>query len=58
MDQARPSRALSTHPKDVITLSADWPTCSSLELHQATALCRSRTEASPRRMDNAKRDWL
>jgi hypothetical protein len=37
----------------VITLSADWPTCSSHEPHQATALRRSRTEASPRRMDNA-----
>src|ERR1700721_374579 len=33
---------------DVITLSADWPTCSSHEPHQAMALRRSRTEASPR----------
>src|ERR1700676_649839 len=32
---------------DVITLSADWPACSSHEPHQATALRRSRTEASP-----------
>src|ERR1700686_2898732 len=43
---------------DVITLSADWPTCSSHEPHQATALRRSRTEASARRVDDAKRDWL
>jgi hypothetical protein len=38
---------------DVITLSADWPTCSSHEPHQATALRRSRTEASARQADRA-----
>src|ERR1700682_2631775 len=43
---------------DVITLSADWPTCSSHEPHQATALRRSRTEASARQVDYAKRDCL
>src|SRR6202022_825407 len=43
---------------DVITLSADWPTCSSHEPHQATALRRSRTEASARQVDYAKRDSL
>ena len=41
---------------DAITPSADWPACSSHEPHQATALRRSRTEASARRVDNAKRD--
>jgi Transposase and inactivated derivatives len=41
---------------DAITLSADWPACSSHEPHQATALRRSRTEASARRVDDAKRD--
>ena len=36
--------------------SVDWPTCSSHAPHQATALRRSRTEASARRVDDAKRD--
>src|SRR5258705_11264470 len=40
---------------DAITLSADWPACSSHEPHQATALRRSRTEASARRVDDAKK---
>src|SRR6266446_2381458 len=43
---------------DAITLSADWPAWSSHEPHQATALRRSRTEASARRVDDAKRDLL
>ncbi len=39
---------------DVITLSADWPDLFLYESHQATALRRSRTEASTRRVDDAK----
>src|SRR6266550_553789 len=40
--------------KDVITHCVDWPTYPH-EPHQATALRRSRTEARPRRADNAKK---
>src|SRR6202022_3717541 len=56
MDQVRPSSGMSTHRRCDHAF-VDWPTYPH-ESHQATALRRSRTEARPRRVDNAKRDSL
>src|SRR6185436_16992947 len=49
-DQVRPQSGMSAST----TLSVDWPTCPPYEPHQATALRRSRTEASSQRADDAK----